>query len=99
MRRPEIIERERRWALPAAIGSFGVLVFVVASRVVASAADIGDIDIQADLLRAYADKGSLVVGDILSGIGFALLAVPLTYLFRAAQARSDKVRPGLVGVV
>jgi hypothetical protein len=40
-----------------------------------------------------------MVAAVLQGIGVGLLAVPLYYLFRAAAARSERVRAQLVGVV
>jgi hypothetical protein len=99
LRRPEIIDRERRWARPAAFAAFGVLVLFVASRIVAAGADVGDIDDRADLVRAYAEESALVTSDVIAAVAVALLAPVLLYLFRAAQARSDSVRGGLAGLV
>ena len=99
MRRTEIIDRERRWARPAAAAAFGVLVLFVVSRIVAAGADVGDIDDRADLVRAYADSSSLVTSDVIAAVAVALMAPALLYLFRAAQARSDAVRGGLAGLV
>ena len=99
MRRTEIIDRERRWARPAAFAAFGVLILFVISRIVASSADVGDIDDQADLVSAYAEESALVASDAIAAAAVLLLAPVLLYLFRAAQARSEAVRGGLVGLV
>lgn len=99
MRRDETIDRERRWARPAAITAFGVLLLFVISRIVAASADVGEIDDQADLVRAYSEESALVTSDAIAAVAVALIAPVLLYLFRAAQARSDAVRGGLAGLV
>ena len=53
-----------------------------------------------ELLRNVdAHRGAQLISSILQAIGVGLLAVPLYYLFRAAQARNEVVRGQLVGVV
>jgi hypothetical protein len=100
LRRPETIERERRWARPVAIAAFGVLVFVIASVLVSAGADVSSAETEAETLRAYhEDSDKLLLAAILNGIGFVLLAPVLAFLFKAAQARSDRMRPGLIGIV
>jgi MFS family permease len=99
LRRTEIIDRERRWARPAAFAAFGVLGLFAISRIVAAGADVGEIDDQADLVRAYAEESALVTSDVIAAVAVALIAPVLLYLFRAAQARSDAVRSGLAGLV
>jgi hypothetical protein len=99
LRRDEIIDRERRWARPAAFAAFGVLVLFVISRIVAAGADVGEVDDQADLVRAYAEENALVTSDAIAAAAVALIAPVLLYLFRAAQARSEAVRGGLAGLV
>jgi hypothetical protein len=93
--RDRIIERERRWALPAAIVTLLALVLLVVG--VIERASIPNQDQAGDLLRAFDDHaGALKVSSILTGIAFVLLAVPLLYLFRAAQARNPRVQGVLV---
>ena len=100
MRPSEIIDRERRLARPAAIAAFGVLVLIIAGVVVSTGADVSRGDDEAEFLRSYAaDSGTLIFSAILQGIGFALAAFPLYYLFKAAEARSDRMRSGLIGIV
>ena len=100
MRPTEIIDRERRWARYAAIAAFGVLLFVIASVLVSSGAEISDSDNDAEFLRSYeASSGTLILSAALNAVAFALLAPVLAFLFKAAAARSDRMRSGLIGIV
>lgn len=95
MSRDRIIERERRWALPAAIVALLALVLVVIG--VVQGASIPQEDHTAAQLRAYdAHATALTISSIVTGVAFALLAAPLLYLFRAAQARNPRVQGVLV---
>ncbi len=99
MPRSEIIERERRWALPAAIAAFAVLVLFIAGVAIAAGVDPGDTDSEASQLIAFdAGYGTLLLSAILSAVSLALMAPVLVYLFKAAEARSDRVRGALLGV-
>jgi hypothetical protein len=91
----EIRAWESRWAVPVAIaGILGVVLLVVSGFVKVSG------DGQAELLRAaHDDSGSVLLSGLMQALAFALLALPLVYLFRAVQARSDRVRGGLIGLV
>jgi hypothetical protein len=94
----ETIERERRWAAPAAFGTFLAVGLSLASLVWLSSKFSADGN--AELLRKIdQDSGTLVLVYVIRAIGSALLAIPLVYLFRATEARSDKVRAQLLGLV
>jgi hypothetical protein len=89
---------ERRWALPVslatlvAIGAFLAAIFV--------AGQVGGGDGESELLRNVdAHATARVVSAVLQGIGVGLLAIPLAYLFRAAKARSERMRAQLIGIV
>jgi hypothetical protein len=93
--RERIIERERRWARPAAIVTLIALVLLVAAVLERSA--IPSEDQTGAQLRAFDQhSGALSLYSVFSGLAFLLLSVPLLYLFRAAQARNPRVRGGLV---
>lgn len=93
-----IIERERRWALPAALAAFAPLLLLVASIAVQQSAGIVGADSDSEQLRSIDENsGALIASSILAAVGLALLALPLVHLFRAAQARSDAVRGALIG--
>ena len=99
MPRSEIIERERRWALPVAIAAFAVLVLFIAGVAIAAGVEPGDADNEAAQLRAFDDGyGTLLFSAIISALSLALMAPVLIYLFKAAEARSDRVRSALLGV-
>jgi hypothetical protein len=97
--REEVLDRERRWALPTALAALAAIGFVVASIVVVSGA-IGGTNGESEYLRTVdAHQSARMVSAILQAIGVGLLAIPLYYLFRAAEARSPNMRGQLVGVV
>lgn len=93
----QILEWERRWSVPAGVVSFLAIVLLIAGAVVSAAVSGGD---KAEILRSAHEHGSsLIAGSLLQAVGFILLAAPLTVLFKAAAARSERVRPQLVGLV
>ncbi len=93
----QTIERERRWATPAGLLSLlAAALSIAAVAIVASKFGAGG---NAERLRKINDdSGFFLLAYVVQGLGFALLAVPLLYLFRAAQARGDRVRSQLVGL-
>lgn len=93
------MEWERRWATPAGLAALGAVALVIAAIVVATQA-VGNGSGDAALLRDVDQhRTAQMISSILQAIGVALLAAPLYYLFRGAQARSEKMRGQLVGVV
>lgn len=91
------MEWERRWQVPAGLAAFVGVVLVIASAFV-----IGSVsgDGEAELLRsAKENSSSVTLSSVLQAVGFAFLVLPLVLLFRAAAARSDKVRTQLIGLV
>jgi hypothetical protein len=93
--RERIIERERRWARPAAIAALGGLLLLVVGLI--QRASVPGDDQTADQLRAFHDHaGALSVSAVLTGLAFLLWTIPLLYLFRAAQARNPRVQRALV---
>jgi hypothetical protein len=94
----ETIERERRWATPAALGTFLAVGLSLASLIMLGSKFGADGN--AELLRKIdKDSGTLVLVYVIRALGSALLAIPLVYLFRATEARSEKVRSQLLGLV
>lgn len=90
---------EERWSRPVAVVTLASILLIVAAIVVASQG-IGGSDGDSELLRNIdAHRSAQLISSILQGIGIGLLAAPLYYLFRAANARSEKMRGQLVGVV
>jgi hypothetical protein len=94
--RAEITSWERRWGPPVAIATFVGVVLMVGSGFASAVKGEGE----AEILRSVHEHGgSVILGGIMQAIAFALLAVPLYYLFRVVQARSERVRSQLVGLV
>jgi hypothetical protein len=93
--REQIIERERRWALPAAIAALVATALMVASFVARLQVPIEDA--MSAQLRAFdAHSGAVATFSVLAAAAFALFSAPLLYLFRAAQARNPRVQRTLV---
>lgn len=93
----QTIERERRWATPAAlITILAVVLFAVSLVMLASSYSAEG---NAELLRKIDDdSGTFVLAYVIRALASLLLAVPLLYLFEAALARSDRMRRQFVGL-
>lgn len=92
----EIQARESRWAVPVAVATLLVVVLMVVAQLVSSVSGDG----AAEVLRSVDENsGSVTLSGLLQVVGFLLLAFPLFYLFRAARARSERVRSQLIGLV
>jgi hypothetical protein len=92
-----VLEREQRWRIPVAVGTFAAIALVVTSMIVVSGING---DGEAEVLRAIHQHSSdIIVSGILRSLGLLLLVLPLVYLFCAAQARSERVRGQLIGLV
>lgn len=96
-KKQQIVERESRWYVPAGVATLAAIALLIGGAVISRPINGDD---RAELLEAAAEHGSaLILSGIVQAIGFALLAIPLMLLFRAAAARSDRVRPQLIGLV
>jgi hypothetical protein len=92
----QVREKESRWALPAALATFLAVALMVAAAFVNDVNGTED----AEVLRSVeAHGGSVIASGLMRALAFALLAIPLAYLFRAVRARSERVRPQLIGLV
>ena len=94
--RTETLAREKKWTLPAGIVSVaGVAMYFIGQLVGSSG--LGSPEGSAEILEAISDNGSSVMlGAVIQGVGIALLAVPLVFLFLAALARSARMRRGFI---
>ncbi len=100
MSKQELLGRERRWALPVAVTIALVIVLEVAGFILLQSANLPTGSRLAPVLRAVDPVSSkLLFAAIMRGVGFALLAIPLAYLFKAASARDSRVRSGLIAAV
>jgi hypothetical protein len=97
MNRREILERERRLAPYAATCAILVPVLFIASTAIRGAISFPDGLPTDQLPLVDLNHGPLLASSILQALSFGLMAVPLFYLFRAAQARSERVIGLMVG--
>jgi hypothetical protein len=96
--RERIIERERRWAKPAAVMAVAVTALMVASFV--AQVQVPTEDTTAAQFEAYDSHGGAIAAfSVLAALGFLSMTGPLLYLFRAAEARNPRVRAAMVGFI
>jgi hypothetical protein len=88
----QVREREARWALPAALAAFLAILLILLQGFVSTVSGSGE----AEALRSVdAHAGNVTLTSLMPALAFLLFAVPLVYLFRAACARSKRVRPAM----
>jgi uncharacterized membrane protein YGL010W len=94
--REQTLEWEARWRVPVASATFLAVALMLASWLLSEVSGDGD----AAILRSvHEHSGSVTLTGLLQAAGFALLSVPLVYLFRMIRARSPRVRNQLIGLV
>ena len=93
----EAVAWEERWSMAVALATLGAIALLVASFVVISSLGGGG---EAENLRAiHAHGAKITFASLLQAAGFVLLLAPLVYLFRAALARSEKMRARFLPLV
>lgn len=94
----QVIERERRWARLAIIGAALPVGLLIASLFARAGVDLPVEPLLPSFFRAVdASSGAWIAWGALQGLALVLLAAPLTYLFLAAAARSERMLKPLVG--
>ncbi|MGZ8667687.1 MAG: hypothetical protein ACXWZM_11345, partial [Solirubrobacterales bacterium] len=82
----------------AAIAAFAALACYVVSVLIEQGTGVKtDGPENRQLLSFDQHSGTLLLATVIRSLGFAAICLPLYYLFRAAQARSEKVRSEMVG--
>ncbi len=95
-----ILERERRWAGPAALAAVLTFALYLVSFIIDRTADLYAGDSEARQLDSLNDHaGTILFSSVIRAAAFLLLPVPLLYLFRAAQARNPRVQAAMVGFI
>lgn len=93
MSRQHLIERERRQRPWVAVASVLPLALYVVALLIESGSGIEIGGLETEELRSIdASSDELLIATIARSVGFAFMTVPLFYLFRAAQARSERVQ-------
>ena len=94
-----ILERERRYRRLVVIASILPLLLLVGAAAV-QASGGGSSDLVPATLRSINESSTpLIGGSLMAAVAFLLLAVPLAYIFKAAQARSDRMIGALLFLV
>ena len=100
MGRQRVIERERRWAVPAAVAAVLSFALYLVSYVIERTAGLYSGPSDAEQLRSLHDHaGAIVSASVVRAIAFLLFPIPLIYLFGAAQARNTRVQAAMIGFV
>ena len=99
MNRDQILERERRWARPAAFSAIAVPVLYIAATAVGQSVDVPDGLPTDQIVTVAADGITIFSASVLRALSAIALLPPLYLLFRAAQARSQRVQAPMVGFV
>ncbi len=86
-----ILERERRYRRPVAIAAILPLLLLVGAAAFQSSGG-GTSELATATLRTINENsGSQLIGSIIAAFAFLLLAAPLGYLYKAAQARAERM--------
>jgi hypothetical protein len=93
----EILDREARWARPAAFAAILAVALYLGSILIEQAADLVDRENDATRLATFHEhSGGLLATAIMFAIGVALLSIPLFYVFKAIEARIERPQRALV---
>ncbi len=98
MSRQEILERERRWARPVAFAAILTPPLYIASTFLETTSEVSRSGLDTERFRGIDAAGAALTGSVvLRTVAFVLMCLPLLYVFRAAQARSDRVSGAMIG--
>jgi hypothetical protein len=100
MNRQQILEREQRGAQLAGYTAIAAAPLYIISLFSLRGTGVPLTGLATEQLRAVDEvSGQVILAGVLSALALALCTVPLYYLFRAAQARSTRVNPAMIGFV
>jgi hypothetical protein len=96
----EILERERNGQKLAGYAAIAALPTFVIAQIILNSSGVQVGGLATEQVRSFDTHSNAVVASgIVTALQFALLVFPLLYLFRAAQARSERVNPAMLGFV
>lgn len=98
MTKSAILSRERAWFTRVGVAAILGGILALVGFVLLQSAIGGDANFES-LTEAKDNSGNVWIAGILTCLGYLLVTAPLYFLFRAAQARSDRVRNQMVGLV
>jgi hypothetical protein len=95
----QILERERGLATYAGLASIAVPVLFIGSTALITSIAVPD-GLATDEISSFDTHSTAIfAASVLRALGLAAMAVPLYFLFRATQARSERVHRAMVGFV
>jgi hypothetical protein len=98
LERQAILERERRWARPAAAAAILAAPLYVASISLEQGRDVPRTGLTTERYRAIDAAGAEQFAAVATmGIAFLLLGFALLYLFRATLARNERIGGAMIG--
>lgn len=95
----QILAREQRFTLIAGIAAVAGVALVIGTFGSSAAGVRAAAGLAERLIEVDGERSKVVLTSIGQLIGWSLLAIPLAFMFKAAAARSPRVRSGLIGVV
>lgn len=95
----QLLERERRWALTAGILSVLGVALIAFSYVYAGSSVPGGDGAANYLTNVDQNRSALIFANVIQAIGLIVLIAPLVFLFKAASARTDRMKTGLIGLI
>ena len=100
MTKREILERERRGRTLAGATATALLPAFIGAQIILAASGFATGGVLTETYRSFdAHATAFIAQGAITALLFALMVYPLFYLFRAAQARSERVNPAMVGFV
>lgn len=98
MTKAQILARERNWTFRAGFAALVGALLALGGFFFLQSSLGGDANFES-LAEADKNSSSVWIAGILTTVGYALLIVPVHFLFRAVQSRSPQVKKQLIGVV
>ena len=100
MNRQQVLQREREYATAAGVAAIAAAPLYIVSSYLRGTSPVVDFSLATEQFRvAEGESGELLISAVLGALAVLVLVVPLLYLFRAAQARSERVSGAMVGFV
>jgi hypothetical protein len=99
MNRQEILERERRWARPAGFAAIAVPLLYIAATAVGQSINVPDGLPTDQIVTVAADSATIFAASVLRALSAFAMLPALYLLFRAAEARSQRVQRPMIGFV
>lgn len=93
-----MLARERNWTFRAGLASVLGALLALGGFFFLQSSLGGEANFES-LAEAHKNSSSVWIAGVLTTVGYALLIVPVHFLFRAVQARAPQVKKQLIGVV